>query len=160
MNIARLAPPAQRQSRSRPGQAVGGTVRPLDDLTTSSGAMIVRVGSPLSPPSLSRSRRPTASPTCGVEVTFNGPDTENEGEKQLIQLQAAITNGLVGDAALRRDAFLEHLQAVAPGITVVDVQDGQADRTISLNKAQGILQAHPDLAGFFATSDNATIAAP
>ncbi|SHJ09045.1 ribose transport system substrate-binding protein [Tessaracoccus bendigoensis DSM 12906] len=178
-----------------------------------------------------------AGEDLGVDVSFNGPDTENEGEKQLNQLQAAInanpdgigfaaqngaeegapamldeakangidivafatpmsfsdapiatvasnnekmgqmaaehlaellggkgkvaviTNGMVGDAAVRRDSFIEHLAEIAPDIEVVDVQDGQADRAISLNKAQGILQAHPDLNAFFGTSDNATIAA-
>lgn len=178
-----------------------------------------------------------AGKDLGVNVSFNGPDTENEGEKQLNQLQAAInsnpdgigfaaqngaeegapamldeakanginivafatpmtfsdapiatvasnnekmgqmaaehlnelldgkgkvaviTNGMVGDAAVRRDSFIEHLGQIAPDIEVVDVQDGQADRAISLNKAQGILQAHPDLNAFFGTSDNATIAA-
>jgi ribose transport system substrate-binding protein len=177
-----------------------------------------------------------AGEELGVEVTFNGPDTENEGEKQLNQLQAAIndkpagigfaaqngaeegapamleeaaaagikivayatpmtfyepiatvasdneamgqmaaeqmielldgsgdvaiiTNGEVGDAAVRRDSFKEYIEANAPGIKIVDIQNGEADRAKSRDKAQAILQAHPDLAGFYGTSDNATIAA-
>lgn len=72
---------------------------------------------------------------------------------------AIITNGMVGDAALRRDSFITHIEENAPGIEIVDVQDGRADRAISMDKAQAILQAHPDLNGFFATGDHGTIAA-
>lgn len=178
-----------------------------------------------------------AGKDLGVEVSFNGTDTENEGEKQLNQLQAVIndkpagigfaaqngaeegaprlldeakaagiqiaafatpmsfsdapiatvasnnvlmgemaaenmsrvlygkgtvaiiTNGEVGDAAIRRDSFKDWLTANAPGIEIVDIQNGEADRAKSMDKAQAILQAHPDLNGFYCTSDNGTIAA-
>jgi ribose transport system substrate-binding protein len=172
----------------------------------------------------------------GVEVTFNGPDTESEGDKQLNQLQSAvndkpagigfapqdgaqdgaptvleqaqasgipvvafdtplntsdipittvasnnlgigamaaqhlveltggkgkvaiIANGEVGTAADRRDGFVEYLEANAPGIEIVAIQNGESDPAKSRDKAQGILQAHPDLAGFFGTDDDSVIA--
>ncbi len=172
----------------------------------------------------------------GVEVTFNGPDTESEGDKQLNQLQSAvndkpagigfapqdgaqdgapaileaartagipvvafdtpvndsdvpiatvasdnagigaqaaeqlskligaggdiavITNGEVGTAAARRDGFKDWLATNAPGLRIVDIQNGESDPAKSRDKAQGILQAHPDLAGFFGTDDDSTIA--
>lgn len=178
-----------------------------------------------------------AGKDLGVEVSFNGTDTENEGEKQLNQLEAAIngkpagigfaaqngaeegaprlleqatedgihivafatpmsfsdspiatvasnnvlmgemaaenmirvldgagkvaiiTNGEVGDAAIRRDSFRAFVEENAPEIQIVDVQNGEADRAKSMDKAQAILQAHPDLAGFYTTGDHGTIAA-
>lgn len=177
-----------------------------------------------------------AGAELGVSVTFNGPDTESEGDKQLNQLQSAITakpigigfapqdgaqdgaprlmdeaqaagipvvifdtplassdvplatvasdnegmgaqaaeqlaslvgstgkvaiiaHGEVGTAALRRDGFRNWIEQNAPGMEVVDVQNGESDPAKSRDKAQGILQAHPDLVGFFGTDDDSTIA--
>ena len=178
-----------------------------------------------------------AGKELGVEVTFNGPDTESEGDKQLNQLATAIndkpagigfapqdgaqdgapaildtakaagipvvafdtpinnsevqiatvasdnkgigaqaaeelstligpgggdiamvTNGEVGTAAARRDGFKEWVAANAPNLRIVDIQNGESDPAKSRDKAQGILQAHPNLAGFFGTDDDSTIA--
>lgn len=177
-----------------------------------------------------------AGSELGVTVTFNGPDTESEGDKQLNQLQSAITakplgigfapqdgaqdgaprlmdeakaagipvvvfdtplgtsdvplatvasdnegmgaqaaeklieltggtgkvaiiaHGEVGTAALRRDGFRNFIAENAPGMEVVDVQNGESDPAKSRDKAQGILQAHQDLVGFFGTDDDSTIA--
>ncbi|SHJ93394.1 ribose transport system substrate-binding protein [Tessaracoccus bendigoensis DSM 12906] len=177
-----------------------------------------------------------AGKELGVEVTFNGPDTESEGDKQLNQLQTAINDkplgigfapqdgaqdgaprlmddaqaagipvvvfdtplagsdvplatvasdnegmgaqaaeklveltggegkvaiiahGEVGTAAARRDGFRDYIEQNAPGMEVVDVQNGESDPAKSRDKAQGILQAHPDLVGFFGTDDDSTIA--
>lgn len=177
-----------------------------------------------------------AGKELGAEVTFNGPDTESEGDKQLNQLQTAINdkpsgiglapqdgaqdgapailetakaagipvvafdtpinnsdvqiatvasdnkgigaqaaeelskvagttgdiaivaNGEVGTAAARRDGFKEWITANAPGLRIVDIQNGESDPAKSRDKAQGILQAHPDLVGFFGTDDDSTIA--
>ncbi|MBK7819768.1 MAG: substrate-binding domain-containing protein [Tessaracoccus sp.] len=172
----------------------------------------------------------------GFEVSFNGPDTESEGDKQLNQLETAINekpagigfapqdgaqdgaprlmdaaqaanipvvifdtplagsdvpiatvasdnagmgaqaaeqlvtltggtgkvaiiaHGEVGTAAARRDGFKDYLAANAPGMEIVDIQNGESDPAKSRDKAQGILQAHPDLVGFFGTDDDSTIA--
>jgi ribose transport system substrate-binding protein len=177
-----------------------------------------------------------AGQELGVEVTFNGPDTESEGDKQLNQLQTAINdkpagigfapqdgaqdgapsileqakaagipvvafdtpvnssdvpittvasdnkgigamaaqhmveltggkgkiaiiaNGEVGTAADRRDGFRDYLAQNAPGMEVVDVQNGESDPAKSRDKAQGILQAHQDLVGFFGTDDDSVVA--
>lgn len=71
---------------------------------------------------------------------------------------AMVTNGVVGTAAERRDGFTDWMKANAPEIEVVDIQNGEADPAKSRDKAQAILQAHPDLAGFAATGIYATIA--
>lgn len=177
-----------------------------------------------------------AGEELGVDVTFNGPDTESEGDKQLNMLQSAVNDaplaiglapqdgaqdgavrileqaqeaeipvaifdtplatsdipfatvasdnegmgaqaaeklieltggsgsvavvvhGEAGTAAERRDGFLAHLEANAPDIEVVDVQNGESDPARSRDKAQGILQAHPDLVGFFGTDDDSVVA--
>lgn len=177
-----------------------------------------------------------AGQDLGVEVTFNGPDTESEGDKQLNQLQTAINDkplgiafapqdgaqdgaprlmeeaeaagipvvivdtplagsdipittvasdntgmgaqaaekmieltggtgkvaviahGEVGTAAARRDGFKEYIEANAPDMQIVDIQNGESDPAKSRDKAQGILQAHPDLVGFFGTDDDSVIA--
>lgn len=177
-----------------------------------------------------------AGKDLGVQVTFNGPDTESEGDKQLNQLQSAINDkpigigfapqdgaqdgaprlmddakaanipvvifdtrlagsdvplttvasdnagmgaqaaeklveltggkgkvaiiahGEVGTAAARRDGFKDYLEKNAPDLQVVDVQNGESDPAKSRDKAQGILQAHSDLVGFFGTDDDSTIA--
>ena len=177
-----------------------------------------------------------AGKELGVEVTFNGPDTESEDDKQLNQLQTAINekpagiglapqdgaqdgapaildtaktagipvvafdtpinnsdvqiatvasdnkgigaqaaeelstligakgdiaivaHGEVGTAAARRDGFKEWIATNAPGVKIVDIQNGESDPAKSRDKAQGILQAHPTLVGFFGTDDDSTIA--
>ncbi len=177
-----------------------------------------------------------AGEDLGVEVTFNGPDTESEGDKQLNQLESAINDhpmgigfapqdgaqdgsprllekaeeegipvvifdtpletsdiplttvasdneqigadaaenmaelvggegkvaviahGQVGTAAARRDGFVNWIETNAPGIEVVDIQNGESDPAKSRDKAQGILQANPDLVGFYGTDDDSVVA--
>lgn len=177
-----------------------------------------------------------AGAELGVTVTFNGPDTEAESDKQLNQLQSAIianpigigfapqdgaqdgapslideaeaagipvaifdtplagsdvpiatvasdnegmgaqaaeklsemiggegkvaiiAHGEVGTAAARRDGFRNWVEENAPGIEIVDVQNGESDPAKSRDKAQGILQANQDMAGFFGTDDDSVIA--
>jgi ribose transport system substrate-binding protein len=176
-----------------------------------------------------------AGQELGVEVTFNGTDTESEGDKQLNLLQAAINDkplgiglapqdsaqdgapalldqakaagipvvafdtpiqnwdgmtatvasdntglgaqaaeqlaklvgnkgevaivasGETGTAALRRDGFKDWITKNAPDMKVVDVQNGESDPAKSHDKAQGILQGHPNLVGMFGTDDDSTI---
>jgi ribose transport system substrate-binding protein len=171
-----------------------------------------------------------------VDVTFLGPDTESEGDKQLNQLQTAvnekpagigfapqdgaqdgappileaakaagipvvafdtpvktsdipiatvasnnkaigamaaehlveltggkgdiaiIAHGEVGTAADRRDGFTEYIQQKAPGMKIVDTQNGESDQAKSRDKASGILTANQNLVGFFGTDDDSVIA--
>lgn len=177
-----------------------------------------------------------AGDELGVDVVFNGPDTESEGDKQLNQLDTAINekplgigfapqdgaqdgaprlldaaeaaeipviifdtplsgsevplttiasdnagmgaqaaekmaeevgskgkvaiiaHGEVGTAGERRDGFRDWITENAPDMEVVDVQNGESDPAKSRDKAQGILQAHPDLVGFFGTDDDSVTA--
>ncbi len=71
---------------------------------------------------------------------------------------AMITNGIVGTAAERRDGFTNWMAANAPGITVVTIQDGEADPAKSRDKAVGILQANPDLDALVGTGNYSTLA--
>ena len=71
---------------------------------------------------------------------------------------ALVVNGVVGTAALRRDGFVDWIKKNAPGIEIVDIQNGEADPAKARDKAQGILQAHPDLAALVGTGEYPTIA--
>lgn len=175
-----------------------------------------------------------AGEELGVEVNFNAPDTENEGDRQLNMVQTAVnngsdgigiapqdglqdsapllieeagdipfvifdtplpgsdkpvatiasdnpgigarmaeelsslldgegtvgmvTNGIAGTAAERRDGFVDWIEENAPGIEIVDIQNGEADLARSRDRAQGILQAHPDIDAMAATGIYPTIA--
>lgn len=71
---------------------------------------------------------------------------------------ALIVNGVVGTAALRRDGFVQWMEENAPGIEIVDIQNGEADPAKARDKAQGILQANPDLDALIGTGEYPTIA--
>ncbi|MDF2420116.1 ABC transporter substrate-binding protein [Trueperella pyogenes] len=59
----------------------------------------------------------------------------------------------------RRDGFIDWLAANAPGVEVVDVQYNDSDQAKAEQQASAIIQAHPDLAGIFATDDDGAVAA-
>lgn len=59
----------------------------------------------------------------------------------------------------RRDGFVDHLRAHAPGVTVVDVQYNDSDQARAESQASAIMQAHPDLVGLYATDDDGAVAA-
>jgi ribose transport system substrate-binding protein len=71
---------------------------------------------------------------------------------------ALIVNGVVGTAALRRDGFVNWIKQNAPDIQIVDIQNGEADPAKARDKAQGILQAHPDLNALVGTGEYPTTA--
>lgn len=95
-----------------------------------------------------------ASDNPGIGARMAEASTLLDGQGKV----AMVTNGVVGTAAERRDGFVDWMEDNAPGIEVVDVQNGEADPAKSRDKAQGILQAHPDLSGIAATGIYATIA--
>lgn len=208
------------------------------DATNSGGGRVTVIGKANASEYWSKVKEGTmaAGEELGVEVVFNGPDTESEGDKQLNQLQSAINDkplgigfapqdgaqdgapglledaqaadipviiydtplkgsdiplttiasdnagmgaqaaermaeqvgskgkvaiiahGEVGTAGERRDGFRDWIEENAPDMEVVDVQNGESDPAKSRDKAQGILQAHPDLVGFFGTDDDSVIA--
>ena len=109
---------------------------------------------------------PLSEPT-DVPLTTLSSDNKGMGAQLAEQLTeliggkgkvALVTNGLTGNGGIRRDGFVEWVEANAPDVEVVDVQNGEADQALSADKAQGILQAHPDLAGLAGTGVDATVA--
>ncbi|WP_067778799.1 ABC transporter substrate-binding protein [Actinomyces vulturis] len=59
----------------------------------------------------------------------------------------------------REQGFKDYLAENAPGITVVDVQYNNSDQAVAEQQASAMLQAHPNLAGMYATDDDGAVAA-
>jgi ribose transport system substrate-binding protein len=57
----------------------------------------------------------------------------------------------------RRDGFLNRMEEQYPNITVVDVQYGGGDHLKSTDLAKAIIQAHPNLKGFFGANEGSII---
>jgi ribose transport system substrate-binding protein len=57
----------------------------------------------------------------------------------------------------RRDGFLNQMKAKYPNINVVDVQYGGGDQLKSTDLAKAIIQAHPNLKGFFGANEGSII---
>jgi ribose transport system substrate-binding protein len=57
----------------------------------------------------------------------------------------------------RRDGFLNQMKAKYPDIKVVDVQYGAGDQLKSTDLAKAIIQAHPNLKGFFGANEGSII---
>ncbi|MCI0518704.1 MAG: ABC transporter substrate-binding protein [Chloroflexi bacterium] len=57
----------------------------------------------------------------------------------------------------RRDGFLNRMKEKYPNITVVDVQYGGGDHLKSTDLAKAIIQAHPNLKGFFGANEGSII---
>jgi ribose transport system substrate-binding protein len=57
----------------------------------------------------------------------------------------------------RRDGFLNRMKEKYPKITVVDVQYGAGDHLKSTDLAKAIIQAHPNLKGFFGANEGSII---
>lgn len=174
-----------------------------------------------------------AANELGVEITFEGPETESQVDKQIEMLQAALDKkpSAIGFAALdsqasipllqqakdagipviafdsgvesdiplataatdniaaaalaadkmaeliggkgeiaviahdqtsrtgidRRDGFKNRIESKYPDIKIVDIQYGGGDHLKSTDLAKAILQAHPNLKGFFGTNEGSAI---
>jgi len=57
----------------------------------------------------------------------------------------------------RRDGFLDQMESEYPDIEIVDVQYGGGDQLKSTDLAKAIIQAHPDLKGFFGANEGSII---
>jgi ribose transport system substrate-binding protein len=57
----------------------------------------------------------------------------------------------------RRDGFLDRMASEYPDIEIVDVQYGGGDQLKSTDLAKAIIQAHPDLDGFFGANEGSII---
>ncbi len=57
----------------------------------------------------------------------------------------------------RRDGFVNQMAAKHPNVTIVDVQYGAGDQLKSTDLAKAIIQAHPNLKGFFGANEGSII---
>jgi ribose transport system substrate-binding protein len=57
----------------------------------------------------------------------------------------------------RRDGFVKQMEEKYPDIEIVDIQYGGGDQLKSTDLAKAILQAHPDLKGFFGANEGSAI---
>jgi ribose transport system substrate-binding protein len=57
----------------------------------------------------------------------------------------------------RRDGFLNRMKEKYPNITIVDTQYGGGDHLKSTDLAKAIIQAHPNLKGFFGANEGSII---
>lgn len=57
----------------------------------------------------------------------------------------------------RRDGFVKQIEAKYPNITIVDIQYGGGDQLKSTDLAKAIIQAHPNLKGFFGANEGSII---
>jgi len=58
---------------------------------------------------------------------------------------------------LRRDGFLDRMAEAYPRIEIVDVQYGGGDHLRSTDLAKAIIQANPDLDGFFGSNEGSAV---
>jgi ribose transport system substrate-binding protein len=57
----------------------------------------------------------------------------------------------------RRDGFVKQMEEKHPNITIVDIQYGGGDHLKSTDLAKAIIQAHPNLKGFFGANEGSII---
>ncbi len=57
----------------------------------------------------------------------------------------------------RRDGFVNQMESKHPNIEIVDIQYGEGDHLKSTELAKAIIQAHPDLKGFFGANEGSII---
>lgn len=57
----------------------------------------------------------------------------------------------------RRDGFVNQMESKYPDIEIVDIQYGGGDQLKSTDLAKAIIQAHPDLKGFFGANEGSII---
>jgi ribose transport system substrate-binding protein len=57
----------------------------------------------------------------------------------------------------RRDGFLNRMKSAHPQVQVVDVQYGGGDQLKSTDLAKAMIQAHPNLKGFFGANEGSII---
>lgn len=76
----------------------------------------------------------------------------NEGEIALIVHDQTSRTGID-----RRDGFVNRIQEAYPNITIVDIQYGGGDHLASTDLAKTILQAYPNIKGFFGANEGSII---
>jgi len=57
----------------------------------------------------------------------------------------------------RRDGFVNQMKSKHPNITIVDIQYGAGDQLKSTDLAKAMMQAHPNLKGFFGANEGSAV---
>jgi ribose transport system substrate-binding protein len=76
----------------------------------------------------------------------------NQGEVAVIVHDQTSRTGID-----RRDGFLNRMKSAHTGVQVVDVQYGGGDQLKSTDLAKAMIQAHPNLKGFFGANEGSII---
>jgi ribose transport system substrate-binding protein len=76
----------------------------------------------------------------------------NEGEIALVVHDQTSRTGVD-----RRDGFVNRIKEKYPNIKIVDIQYGGGDQLKSTDLAKAIMQAHPNLKGFFGANEGSAI---
>ncbi len=62
-----------------------------------------------------------------------------------------------GTAIAREKGFVDHMKKYFDNIDIIAIQYSNGDKVLALNQATDILNAHPDLAGFYACNEGSTV---
>ena len=73
--------------------------------------------------------------------------------------EVAILDGIAVVPILERVAGCKAALAEAPGVKLVDVQNGKQERDVALGVVENMLQAHPNLKGVFSVNDTGAMGA-
>lgn len=76
----------------------------------------------------------------------------NEGEVAVIVHDQTSATGIG-----RRDGFVKRMEEKYPNVKIVDIQYGGGDQLKSTDLAKAIIQAHPNLKGFFGANEGSII---
>lgn len=99
------------------------------------------------------------------DIPLSTATTDNKAASALAADKMAELIGGSGDVAVlvhdqtsrtgidRRDGFLEQMKAKYPKVKVVSVQYGQGDQLKSTEIAKTVLQANPNLKGYFGANE-------
>jgi len=103
------------------------------------------------------------------DIPLSTATTDNKAASALAADKMAELIGGSGDVAVlvhdqtsrtgidRRDGFLEQMKAKYPKVKVVSVQYGQGDQLKSTEIAKTVLQANPNLKGYFGANEGSII---
>jgi len=118
-----------------------------------SGKTIVNIDSPVEPAAAQAANAKIAT-YIGTDNTAAGKTAAQELSKLLPSGgKVAVVGGIAGDVT-SGDRVQGFTSGVAPNVAVVQAVAANWDRQEALTQATNILQAHPDIAGFFAANDD------
>jgi ribose transport system substrate-binding protein len=73
--------------------------------------------------------------------------------------EVAILDGIAVVPILQRVEGCKQALAEAPGIKLVDTQNGRQDRSVALGVVENMIQSHPNLKGIFSVNDGGAMGA-